>query len=175
MKPSLSLWQLGGFTFTALLGTLLHFVYEWTGIIFFAPFSAVNESTWEHMKIIFFPTFIYGLIEYCFIGKKYCGFMVVKAIGITLSVILIPTLFYTLTSSFGRLPDYINVLIFFISGGLGYLFESFLLKKELIKSSLIILPLVYLTFIAVSFIVFTFYPPNLPLFIDPRIKLYAIY
>jgi hypothetical protein len=46
MKRDLILWQVGGLTFTAVLGTLLHFLYDWVKIPFIAPFSALNESTW---------------------------------------------------------------------------------------------------------------------------------
>ena len=31
MKRSIALWQMGGVAFTAVLGTLLHFLYGWTG------------------------------------------------------------------------------------------------------------------------------------------------
>ena len=37
----------------SLLGTLLHFTYRWSGR---NPLIApVNESVWEHMKLLFFP------------------------------------------------------------------------------------------------------------------------
>ena len=53
-----------------IIGTLLHFTYEWSGENnFVASFSAVNESTWEHLKLVFFPMLILGIIEYFFIKK----------------------------------------------------------------------------------------------------------
>ena len=46
MRRKLFFWELGGFLFTGALGTLLHFVYEWSGGSALAAwFSAVNEST----------------------------------------------------------------------------------------------------------------------------------
>ena len=52
-----------GILFVSVAGTLLHFVYDWSGqnplVGFFAP---VNESTWEHMKLLFFPMLLYGLV-----------------------------------------------------------------------------------------------------------------
>ena len=42
--------------FTFILGTLLHFTYKWSeenAIV--GIFSAVNESTWEHLKLLYFP------------------------------------------------------------------------------------------------------------------------
>lgn len=53
------------FFFISILGVLLHFTYEWSndnpavGL-----FSAVNESTWEHLKLIFFPMLLLTMIEF---------------------------------------------------------------------------------------------------------------
>lgn len=53
MKKSIPYWQAAGFIFTAILGTLLHFLFDWTnGSVIAALFSAVNESIWEHMKLL---------------------------------------------------------------------------------------------------------------------------
>ena len=64
MKRELRRWEIVGFIATGLFGTLLHFVYEWTGgnrVI--AVFSAVNESTWEHMKLLFIPFLVFTVVE----------------------------------------------------------------------------------------------------------------
>ena len=54
MKKRLLLWETAGFLFTAAVGALLHFSYDWSGgTVLAAAFSAVNESTWEHMKLLF--------------------------------------------------------------------------------------------------------------------------
>lgn len=50
---------------TMILGTLNHFLYDWSGknpVI--ALFTPVNESVWEHMKLLFFPFLLLSLIEY---------------------------------------------------------------------------------------------------------------
>ena len=61
MKRNFSLWQFAGFALSSLAGTLLHFLYDWTGnLVAVAPFSGVNESTWEHMKLLFWPLFIFA-------------------------------------------------------------------------------------------------------------------
>ena len=42
-------FQIFSIIFTAILGTILHFTYEWSnGNSFIALFSATNESVWEH-------------------------------------------------------------------------------------------------------------------------------
>ena len=64
MKKDLFLWQFGGFVFTVVLGTILHFLYDLTNqSVLVAPFSAVNESTFEHMKLMYFPMLIFSLIQ----------------------------------------------------------------------------------------------------------------
>ena len=48
-----------------ILGTILHFTYEvLEENIVVGAFSAVNESVWEHLKLIFFPMLIVAIIEY---------------------------------------------------------------------------------------------------------------
>nr|WP_236945659.1 DUF6512 family protein [Enterocloster clostridioformis] len=53
---------IAGILSVSLLGTLLHFTYRWSGrnplIGLIAP---VNESVWEHMKLLFFPMLLFGL------------------------------------------------------------------------------------------------------------------
>ena len=49
-------WETAGLFVVILLGNTLHFVYDWTGQARWAAYvSAVNESTWEHMKLLFVP------------------------------------------------------------------------------------------------------------------------
>jgi hypothetical protein len=63
MKKNLFIWQLVGYTFATVLGTILHFLFDWTSAYFFTPIAAVNESTWEHMKILFFPLLIFAIFH----------------------------------------------------------------------------------------------------------------
>ena len=59
------------FLIIGFLGTIGHFLYEWTGdnrIVGY--FFSTNESTWEHLKLLFFPTLIYSILEYLLIKEK---------------------------------------------------------------------------------------------------------
>lgn len=61
-KTRLNLFR---FIFISILGVLLHFTYEWSGDNpAIGLFSAVNESTWEHLKLIFFPMLLLTMIEF---------------------------------------------------------------------------------------------------------------
>ncbi len=175
MKKPLSFWQLAGFVFTGIVGTLLHFLYEWTGenrIV--ALFSGVNESIWEHMKLLFFSMLIFAIIESHYIGKKYNNFWCVKLVGILLGISVIPVLYYTYTGIFGVNADWFNITIFFIAAAISYIVETKLLKKERNFCPFEALAKIILLLIAVLFFVFTFAPPQIPLFRDPITKLYGI-
>ena len=104
MKRNLLMWQFAGFVTTAVCGTLLHFIYDLTNEnIMAAAFSAVNESTWEHMKLMYFPMFIFALVQSRFFGE-YKSFWCVKLIGIITRLVLIPVLFYTYNKAFWESP-----------------------------------------------------------------------
>ena len=173
MKKDLFLWTFGGFVFTFLGGTLLHFIYDWTNkSILAAPISAVNESTWEHMKLLFFPMFIFALIQSWFF-KDFNNFWCIKLIGILTGLILIPVLFYTINGIFGKTPDFINISIFFIAAAIVFIIETYLFKNYYCcKSPYIAFLIIF--FIGILFIIFTFSAPRIPLFQDPISNSYGI-
>ena len=174
MKRSIGLWQLLGFGVTALGGTLLHFLYEWLGkAIWIAPFSGVNESTWEHMKLLFWPMLIFAVAQ-SFLFRDRKDFWCVKLRGILLGITLIPVIFYTYNGAIGRSPDWFNLAIFFITAAVVYLYETrlFGMGKLICRSRK--LPILILSAIAVLFVVFTFLTPELGIFRDPVTGTYGV-
>ncbi len=166
-KQNLKLWQFIGFAFTSLFGTLLHFLYEWTNeSVWSAPFSAVNESTWEHMKLIFIPMFIFSIIENKYLKEKYSRFWKIKLRGILLALIMIPVIYYTYNGAFGKSPDPFNIAIFFITAAVVYIYETRLFSEDIYCKNCTV-PIITLCIIALLFVIFTFTPPSLPLFSDP--------
>ena len=157
----------------SLLGTLLHFLYDWTGLGIFAPISAVNESTWEHMKIFFFPAIAYAVVQFFFFRKEYAAYWCVKLVGILTGLLLIPVLFYTLNGAFGKTPDWINVIIFFVSVIAAFALEGWLLGKWK-KGCAAWISVGILTALAAAFVAFTYLPPHVPLFLDPVTKTYGV-
>ena len=167
MKRSITLWQLTGFAVAALGGTLLHFLYEWTGENRFAAlFSSVNESTWEHMKLLFFPMFIFALIQSRFFRDEE-RFFCIKLRGILLGLALIPVIYYTYNGVIGKSPDWVNIAIFFIAAAIVYIYEAGMLKRDTVECGFPRLSLAVLCLIAVLFWVFTFVTPPLEIFRDP--------
>jgi hypothetical protein len=174
MKRSIGLWQFFGFAAASLGGTLLHFLYDWLGdASWVAPFSGVNESTWEHMKLLFWPTFVYAIIESVFF-KDRSVFWCVKLRGISLGLIMIPVLFYTYNGVIGKSPDWLNIAIFFICCAIAYIYETHQLKKQDVPCKNPKLALALLCAIGVLFVVFTFITPEIGIFKDPLTGTYGI-
>jgi cell division protein FtsW (lipid II flippase) len=174
MKRTVWLWQLFGFAFTALLGTLLHFLYDWLGeAVWIAPFSGVNEATWEHMKLLFWPAFIFAVIQSFFFRDRE-DFWCVKAKGIILGIILIPLLFYTYNGVVGKSPDWINIAIFFICAAIVFIYESRRFNSDIMFCRSPKKALIALLFIAALFVIFTFLSPKLGIFKDPVTGAYGI-
>ena len=174
MKAKIAWWQAMGFCVTALSGTLLHFLYEWTdGSAWAAPFSGVNESTWEHMKLLFFPTFFYAVAEWFFMRERN-DFWQIKLLGITVGLVSIPVIFYTYNGAIAPSPDWLNVSIFFIAAAITYGVETWLFWKKEWKKTFPLCAFLALCTIAALFVTFTFTPPHLEIFKDPISQSYGI-
>ena len=110
----MKLWQAAGFSLATLGGTLLHFLYDWTNqSVLVAPVSGVNESTWEHIKLFFFPALAFGIIQ-SFFFKTNEYFWQIKLYGILVGIIAIPVIFYVYNGAIGKSPDCLNISIFYI-------------------------------------------------------------
>ena len=167
MKQSIGLWQLWGFAVTSLGGTILHFLYEWVGeAAWIAPLSGVNESTWEHMKLLFWPMILFAAVQSLFF-KDRRDFWCVKLRGILLGLVLIPVIFYTYNGVVGKSPDWLNIAIFFISAAIAYFREWRLFNSEQGRCKMPKLAVALLSVIALLFVVFTFWTPEIGIFQDP--------
>ncbi len=173
MRKTVWLWQLIGFAFTSLGGTLLHFLYDFTESAFVAPFSGVNESTWEHMKLLFWPMFIFAIVESFFFRDKE-SFWCIKLKGTLLGLGLIPFIFYMYNGIIGRSPDWINIAIFFISAALAYIYETRLFGKEKDYCKSPKAAFAAFAIVALLFLVFTFITPEIGIFKDPITGAYGI-
>lgn len=158
-------YQIFSAIFAIILGTLLHFTFEWLGensIV--GAFSSINESTWEHLKLAFYPMLITTIIG-TFKFKNQPNFLCSKTIGIITAISFITIFFYTYTGILGRNIAIIDISSFIIAVILGE-YVSYRLMKSNYKynNTLAIIILIALTF---CFIFFTYYPPKIALFQDP--------
>lgn len=174
MKRNVTIWGIMGFAVTSFVGTILHFLYEWLGgAVLVAPFSGVNESTWEHMKLLFWPMFLFAIIQSFFFRDRR-DFWCVKLRGTVLGLALIPVIFYTYNGVIGQSPDWFNIAIFFISALMVFVYETRQFKKEATACHHPRLALIALCIIGIMFVTFTFFTPQLNIFKDPLTGTYGI-
>ena len=176
MGKRLFYWELVGFIFVSALGTLLHFVYDWSGgSVWAAVISAVNESTWEHMKLLFFPTFLYTLVQLCVQGRRYPNLLAVRAVSTLAGLGVIPVLYYTYTGVLGRQINWLNIGIFFVAALVLFWLDFRLLEQGgLPRRWQQVAGLLILLALAMLFVYFTFAPPTVALWRDPVTGSYGI-
>jgi len=176
MKKSIFYWQVAGIIFTIALGVLLHFLFDMTNRnIIVALFATVNESIWEHMKLIYYPMFLFAIIESKFLEQEYEQFWCVKLKGILLGLLLIPVFYYTYTGALGMLADWVNIVIYVVTVTIVFLVE---IRRFQNGGQCILRPetaIIVLCIIALVFAVFTFATPKIPIFKDPVTGTYGFY
>ena len=174
MKKSVSIWQMLCFVFTAVAGTLLHFLFDWTGGSG-APalVSAVNKSIWEHLKLLFYPCVLFAAVEYFTWGRNAEAFWCVKLTGSLSGLVLIPVVYYTYTGILGVNADWFNITLFFLAAGFAFYLEAKLFGRGCACRLPEGVALGVLLLIAAVFTVFTFLPPRIPFFQDPATGSYG--
>ena len=174
MNRSIPAWQTAGFLFTSILGTFLHFLFDWSGgSIPAALVSAINESIWEHMKLLYVPMLLFAWAEYYAFGKATPSFWCVKLVGLLTALSLVPVIYYTYTGILGVNADWFNITIFFLAAGAAFYLEARLFRngRECRLPGWIALGLILI--LGVLFILFTFLPPRIPFFLDPLTQSYG--
>lgn len=155
-----------GFLVTTVLGIVSHFVYDWTGGGFLIGlFFPVNESTWEHMKLLFFPMFLFALIGGKRIERQYPCIYNAMFTGILVGLLLIPTLFYTYSGILGFHVAWANIAVYVLSVLLAYL-VVYRVAMTCKKKNFRVLRIVMYGLVA-AFMIFTVFPPEIGLFQVP--------
>lgn len=156
-----------GAIFVIFTGTLSHFVYEWSGQNFILGFLfPVNESTWEHMKLCFFPMLIYSFFMNKRLKEDYPCVTSALLSGILLGTFLIPVIFYTYSGILGRNYVPLDIAVFVISIILAFgAVYRLTLSCKMVSDSFQLG--VFVSVLAVCFFTFTYLPPDIGLFIAP--------
>jgi hypothetical protein len=173
MNKNVLAYELIGIIFIVILGSILHFTFGLSGnnrVV--ALFSAVNESVWEHLKIGFWPALLYAFIE-CRKLKAMNNFIFAKAVGIYLIPISIVALFYSYTA-FIEDNLTMDILIFIMAVIIGQMTSYKILNTREMPNWSKKVSLTALIVLTAMFLIFTFYPPKIPLFVDPNSGKYGL-
>ena len=162
-------------------GFVFHFINDWTGNFFWTAFLApVNESIWEHLKLLYMPGIFWLLFSLLFFGRRLPSvFPAAQLAGILTGLLWITTAYYTLFGITGRHWMVTDIGIFIL---------SCILCEEVTvicccqpdvavivggswgKTILFVLALL----LGLCFIQFTYAPPKLPFFLDASSGRYGI-
>lgn len=169
-------WEFIGILAIIGFGTTLHFWFEWTD--YWRPMAliaAVNESTWEHIKMAFWPGLIFALIEYPFIKEESSNFALAKFAGLLTMPIITMILFYGYTSLTGTHMLWADVVVFILSVIGGQLVSLVILtrtEKELPGARK--LALAGLVVMVLAFSLLSYYPLENFIFAHPETGEYGI-
>lgn len=164
---SLKRLTLAGIIFVTIVGTIWHFVYKWTGSNMIAGlFFPINESTWEHMKLCFFPMLIYSFYMNKKLKNLYPCITSSLLAGILAGTFSIPVIFYTYTGILGYHSMVLDIATFIVSilSAFYTVYKCTLSCKA--KGWLPALKLLTAV-IGVCFLLFTYFPPNIGIFANP--------
>lgn len=162
-------WILLGIPVLFIIGSIFHFIYEWTGKNFIIGLILpTDESIFQHIKMIIVPIICWWTIYYFLKRKKHNihsdKWFTGALISLLISIILIPSLYYLYTGALGIESLTADILILFISLLCGQLLGLHFYRYSKGYDTTIILCI--FVFIILLAAIFTLYPPNLPLFID---------
>lgn len=156
-----------GIIFTMICGTLLHFAYDFFGknpVV--GIFSPINESVWEHLKLLYYPVSLWVFFHYFKYGKKYKNYFFSALIGLISGLLTIPILFYLYTSIAKTDILAVDIIIFLISiiicfSIFGYLLQNYNVNFLSSKAAIILWEIIF-----ILFVLFTIFPPDIFLFKD---------
>lgn len=158
-----------------ILSFLVHFAYDLFPNTIFSFFFPVNESIWEHMKILFTAPLIYGIIDYIIINKNKIkinnfAFSLYFTSFINIPIYLVVYLpIYKLLGENIFISITIMLLVYSLSEYLSYRILQDKKYKVLNKLTIPIITIVYL-----GFIYLTYNPPHTYIFYDTQNKIYGI-
>ena len=101
--------------FICIVGTSLHFLYELSHHNkFVAIFAAVNESTWEHIKICMTASILWSIYDGFIYGTS-GNYLIAKSLSLLTIIILIPVFFYTYTSFTKKPILVVDIISFYLT------------------------------------------------------------
>lgn len=167
--------EIFGFIVTIPLIFLLHFLFKLTGGSLLAALIApVNESVWEHTKIIFMPYLFFSILEYFFLDVPLKRFVVAKTAGLLSIIILLITFFYTYSGVLGYNILLVDIISSFVWSAIAYFISYRLICSDLNIENLFGISVPILIILLAAYAVFTFNPPHINLFFDTVGKFYGI-
>lgn len=153
----------------------MHFLFEWSG--YWKPiawFAAINESTWEHFKLAFWPGLVWTLVEYSVFGRVTPNFWFGRALGLFSMPVIIAVIFYSYSTILGKNYLWADILSFLIAVSVGQFISYRLFFVPELKVSLQWIGIIVIIGMMLAFVLFTYMPPHLFIFEHMQTHEYGI-
>lgn len=159
-----------------LLGSALHFLFDWTKHNkFVALFSAVNESYWEHIKIAIWPVFFLQLVLFSLGGYQIPSFIPAATVALYSIPVSMVGLVFLYKSVTKRNILWLDISIFFVCVAISQSVFVLILEQLSPTAGTVVTSGLFLLGLIVAFLLFTFRPPKEPdVFLDPINKEYGL-
>lgn len=158
-----------------LLCFLFHFLFDWLPSSITAIFFPVNESIWEHMKLLFSAVVFYGIIDYIILQKfkiKYNNFFTSLFVS---AITIIPIYLIMFLPIYYKIGE--NMIITIGIMLLSIIFSQIINFKIFKKNKFDKLNIFSFILIIISYIIFaylTYFPIKKPLFFDIKEEKYGL-
>ena len=162
------------FIVISIVGTVFHFLYDWSNHNkMVGLFAAVNESTWDHIKIALTPALILGFIDGFLYGAN-PNYFLAKSMSLLAMIVGIPVLFYFYSYLLKKHVLLIDILIFYVAIFLGQTLFYFVLNGPSVPYCFSYIGAILLFMIFGFYMTATILPLKNFLFKDPITKKYGL-
>ncbi len=167
---------------TLILGistSISHMAYQWSQqSLIVGLFNPVNESVWEHLKLMFFPNLLWWIFIYLISGKK-CGidlkrWTIASAVSLIVAPLMVIFLYYSYTGATGSESLLADIIIVFVSYFIALQLSMNIYKNTNPGKIKVMAAILIIILLFSAFIIFTFNPPHKPLFYDTTAGTYGI-
>ncbi|MGM9849968.1 MAG: DUF6512 family protein [Bacilli bacterium] len=170
LKKSRVIAVIGSF----ILSFIFHFAYELFPNFIFSIIFPVNESVWEHMKILYSSIVFYGIIDY-FIGKKfnlkYNNFLFNLCFCSFVSILIYLGLFLPIYYKIGE-SMFLSISILLITYIIVCIISYYILKSDEFDYNYVWIILLLIGYIVFGYL--TYHPVKNQLFFDTHHEIYGI-
>ncbi len=158
-KHKISKRMLVAFVLTTLAGVCLHFLYDLIPCTVTALFSPVQESIWEHLKVIYWPYLAAMFIVTGKAGRGKRGNWLFSLLVISVAMLIIGYVYHI---SLGGSSTVFDIGLYVVLMAVG-----FFLPGQLGETAGHSAPIFFLSvLLGVAIVLFTFLPPDHILFSD---------
>lgn len=158
-----------------LLGFLFHFGYDLIPSTFTAIFFPVNESIWEHMKLLFSMVIFYGIIDYIILQKfkiKYNNFLTSLFVSAITIIPIYLIMFLPIYYKIGK-NMIITIGLMLVAVIISQIISYYILKaKDCDKINIISIILIIISYIVFAYL--TYNPIKNELFFDTQEEKYGL-